>query len=154
VGVDISTRVYGGHVVVALRGELDIVDAARAAAAVTSVTCGGQWVIVDLSVLGFIDCSALRALLGVQRLARQAGGDVLLAAPQERVLRLLALTGLGDVFCVHASVAAAAASEKTPCTRLGARARCTQKTAAGGRPLACSRGTSNPAERSSSTTRS
>ena len=109
-GVDISTRVYGGHVVVALRGELDIVDAARAAAAVTSVTCGGQWVIVDLSVLGFIDCSALRALLGVQRLARQAGGDVLLAAPQERVLRLLALTGLGDVFCVHASVAAAVAS--------------------------------------------
>jgi hypothetical protein len=63
-------------------------------------------VIVDLSVLGFIDCS----VLGVQRLARQAGGDVLLAAPQERVLRLLALIGLGDVFCVHASVAAAAAS--------------------------------------------
>jgi anti-sigma B factor antagonist len=110
VGVDISTRVYGGHVVVALRGELDIADAARAAAAVTAVTHGGQRVIVDLSALGFIDCSALGALLGVQRLARQAGGDVLLAAPQERVLRLLALTGLVDVFCVHASVAAAVAS--------------------------------------------
>lgn len=109
-GVDVSTRVYGGHVVVALRGELDIVDAARAAAAVTAVTRGGQRVIVDLSALGFIDCGALGALLGVRRLARQAGGDVLLAAPQERVLRLLVLTGLGDVFCVHASVAAAVAS--------------------------------------------
>jgi anti-sigma B factor antagonist len=107
VGADISTRVYGGHVVVALRGELDTADGARAAAAVTAVTHGGQRVIVDLSALAFIDCRALGALLGVQRLARQGGGDVLLAAPPERVLRLLALTGLGDVLGVHASVAAA-----------------------------------------------
>jgi anti-sigma B factor antagonist len=109
-GVVIGTRVRDGPVVVALCGELDMVDAADAAAAVTAVTGGGQRVIVDLSGLGFIDCGALGALLGVQRLARQAGGDVLLAAPQQRVLRLLALTGLGEVFCVHASVAAAAAS--------------------------------------------
>jgi anti-sigma B factor antagonist len=76
-------------VVVALCGELDMVDAADDAAAVSAVTRGGQRVIVDLSGLGFIDCGALAALLGVHRVARQAGGGVLLAAPQERVLRLL-----------------------------------------------------------------
>ena len=36
--------------------------------------------------------------------ARQAGGDLLLAAPRGPVRRILALTGLIDVFSVHASV--------------------------------------------------
>jgi anti-anti-sigma factor len=79
-GVVVGTRVCGGHVVVALCGELDVVDAADAAAAVSAVAGGGRRVIVDLSGLVFIDCGALGALLGVQRLARQAGGDVVLAA--------------------------------------------------------------------------
>jgi anti-sigma B factor antagonist len=140
VGVDISIRVYGGHVVVALRGELDTVDAACAVAAVTAVPPAGECLIVDLSALGFIDCSALGALLGVQRLARQTGGDILLAAPQERVLRLLALTGLGDVFCVYASVAAAVASAGGSSARYAAR-RPAVRAACPGRPTALAAGT-------------
>jgi hypothetical protein len=42
--------------------------------------------------------------------ARRAGGDLLLAAPQEQVLRFLTLTGLAGVFLVLASVEEAAAS--------------------------------------------
>jgi hypothetical protein len=37
-------------------------------------------------------------------------GDGLLAAPQDRVLRVLAVIRLAEVFCVHASVVEAAAS--------------------------------------------
>jgi len=103
VGVDISTRVYGGHVVVALRGELDIVDAARAAAAVTAVTHGGQRVIVDLSALASSIAARWALCWACSGWPGRLAAIVLLAAPQERVLRLLALTGLGDVFCVHAS---------------------------------------------------
>ena len=40
--------------------------------------------------------------------ARHAGGDLLLAAPRQQVLRLLTLTCLIDVFSVHASVDEAA----------------------------------------------
>src|SRR5450755_1924205 len=40
----------------------------------------------------------------VRAQARQAGGDLLLAAPRGPVRRILALTGLIDVFSVHASV--------------------------------------------------
>ena len=36
--------------------------------------------------------------------ARQAGGDLLLAAPRGPVRRILTLTGLTGVFSVHASV--------------------------------------------------
>jgi hypothetical protein len=37
-------------------------------------------------------------------------GDGLLAAPQDRVLRVLAVIQLAEVFCVHASVEEAAGS--------------------------------------------
>jgi anti-anti-sigma factor len=42
--------------------------------------------------------------------ARRAGGDLLLAAPQDQVLRLLTVTRLAEVFSVHASVDESAAS--------------------------------------------
>jgi hypothetical protein len=48
------------------------------------------------------------ALVRGRNLARQAGGDLLLAAPRQQVLRVLTLTRLVDVFPVHATVAEAA----------------------------------------------
>ena len=47
---------------------------------------------------------ALGVLGRVRAQARQAGGDLLLAAPRGPVRRVLALTGLIDVFSVYASV--------------------------------------------------
>ena len=109
-GVELSTRVCGGHVVVALCGELDYVYAADAEAAITALAARGQRLIVDMWALDFLDCSSLSVLLRVQRLARQAGGDMVLAAPQRQARRLLALTGKDHTFCVHPSVQAAVAS--------------------------------------------
>ena len=42
--------------------------------------------------------------------ARQAGGDLLLAAPQRHVLRVLAIARLTNIFSVHACVEDAAGS--------------------------------------------
>jgi anti-sigma B factor antagonist len=83
-------------------GELDVTGAAYAEAAITALVAPGQSLIIDMSALDFIDCSSLGALLRVQRLARR-GGDVVLAAPQWEVLRLLALTGKDEVFRVQGS---------------------------------------------------
>jgi anti-anti-sigma factor len=63
-----------------LRGELDTRDAEDTAVAVAALAAGGQRLIIDLETLDFIDCHAVGALLGVRATARQAGGDVLLAA--------------------------------------------------------------------------
>jgi anti-anti-sigma factor len=90
-----------------LRGELDTRDAEDTAVAVAALAAGGQRLIIDLEALDFIDCHVVGALLGVRATARQAGGDVLLAAPHGPVLRLLTLLGVPGV---HASVAAAADS--------------------------------------------
>jgi anti-anti-sigma factor len=108
--VDLSTREYDGHVVVALRGELDLVDAAGVAAALVAVAGREPEIIVDLAALEFIDSSSVAALARGRTRARQAGGDLLLAAPRQPVLRVLAITRLVDDFSVHASVEEAAGS--------------------------------------------
>jgi anti-sigma B factor antagonist len=104
ISVDLSTSERDGKVVVALRGDLDIADAASVAAALAAVAASQPEMIVDLSCLDFIDSSGVAALARGRKLARHAGGDLLLAAPRQQVLRVLALTRLIDVFSVHASV--------------------------------------------------
>jgi anti-sigma B factor antagonist len=106
--VDLSTRDCDGHVVVSLRGELDIADAASVAAAFAEVVTREPEIIVDLAGLEFIDCSGMAALVRGRKLARLAGGELRLAAPRPRVLRILSLARLTDVLLVHASVDEAA----------------------------------------------
>ena len=53
-GVDVSTRECDGQVVVALRGQLDMAEAAGAAAAFTAVAARGPRIIVDLAGLEFL----------------------------------------------------------------------------------------------------
>jgi anti-sigma B factor antagonist len=108
--VDLSTREFDGHIVVALGGELDLVDAAGVAAALVSVAAREPEIIVDLAALEFIDSSGVAALAHGRKLARRAGGDLLLAAPRQPVLRVLTITRLVDDFSVHASVEEAADS--------------------------------------------
>jgi anti-sigma B factor antagonist len=99
-----------GPAVVALRGELDVAEAASVAAALAAVAARDRAVIVDLAGLEFIDSSGVAALVLVRAQARRAGGDLLVAAPQDQVTRVLTLTRLIDVFSVHASVEQAADS--------------------------------------------
>ena len=110
VGVDLSARECDGQVIVALRGVLDVAEAASVAAALTAVAARQRDIIIDLAGLEFIDSSGVAALVWGRRQARQAGGELLLAAPQQQVLRVLTLTRLIDVFPVYASVAEAAGS--------------------------------------------
>ena len=110
ISVDLSTREWDGQVIVALRGVLDVADAVSVAAALTAVAARQRDIIIDLAGLEFIDSSGVAALVRGRKQARYAGGELLLAAPQQQVLRVLTLTRLIDVFPVHASVAEAAGS--------------------------------------------
>jgi len=99
--VDLITRECDGRVVVVLRGELDVADAASLVAALAAVAAREREIIVDLAGLDFIDSSGVAALVRVRKHARRAGGDLLLAAPQKQVLRVLALTRMIEVLAVH-----------------------------------------------------
>ena len=114
ISADLSSREDGGHLVIMLRGELDVAGAASLAAGLAAATAGCPRVIADLSALEFIDCCALGVLIRIRAQARQAGGDLLLAAPRPQVRRLLDLTGMAGVFSVHASPDKAAAAAGWP----------------------------------------
>ena len=104
VSIDLSSVVRDGHAVVGLRGELDANDAAGVTVALAGVAAAHPDIIIDLAGLDFIDCCGLWALTRAREQATRAGGGLLLAAPQQLVLRVLHLTGLVDVFSVYASV--------------------------------------------------
>jgi anti-anti-sigma factor len=106
--VDVTTRECGGQVVVVLRGVLDMADAVSVAAALTAVAGRDREIVVDLAGLAFMDSSGVAALVHGRKQAHLAGGELLLAAPQPQVLRVLTLTRLIDVFRVCASVDEAA----------------------------------------------
>jgi anti-sigma B factor antagonist len=102
--IDVNTAERHDHAVVRLRGELDAADAAGVTAALARVLASHLDIIIDLTDLEFIDCGGLRALAGARDQASRTGGGLLLAAPQQLVLRVLALTGLADAFSIHASL--------------------------------------------------
>ena len=108
--VKLSTADYEGHAVVAIHGELDLADApAVASHLMTAVAAFGPSIIVDLADLTFIDCCGLGVLVRVLQWSRKCGGNMPLAAPQQRVRKVLSVTGLMDVFSVYPSVDQAAA---------------------------------------------
>jgi anti-sigma B factor antagonist len=108
--LELSVVGHGGHAVVALDGELDLADApAVTSHLMTAAAACGPSIIVDLAGLNFIDCRGLGVLVRVLQWIRESGGDMALAAPQQRVRKVLSVTGLIDVFSVYPSVDQAAA---------------------------------------------
>ena len=67
------------------------------------VESGGTRVVVDLSGIEFIDSSGLGALLSGLKAARQAGGDLHIAAPTRQATTVLKLTNLNRVLRVQPS---------------------------------------------------
>jgi anti-sigma B factor antagonist len=107
--VELSVSDFGGHAVVALRGELDLADVpAVESHLIAAVAACGASVIVDMAGLEFIDCCGLGVLVRVLKWARESGGAMSLAAPPQHVRRILRLTGLIGAFPVYPSVEHAA----------------------------------------------
>jgi len=83
---------------VRLSGRLNMVTAGelRDQLAAT-IAAGNLRVVVDLAGVDFIDSSGLGALISGLKTARQAGGDLRIAAPTEQVRLVLQLTNLERV---------------------------------------------------------
>ena len=67
----------------------------------TLVSSGSTRVVVDLSGIDSIDSSGLGALISGLKAARQAGGDLEIAAPPAQVKAVLELTNLDRVLRSH-----------------------------------------------------
>jgi anti-sigma B factor antagonist len=108
--MDLDSGQFPGRAVVALRGELDLLDAAAVATGLKQVAAREPRIIVDLAGLDFIDARGVAALVRGRSHARKAGGELLLAAPQRQVRLVLAIIWEDAVLGFPATVAEAAAS--------------------------------------------
>jgi anti-sigma B factor antagonist len=93
-----------GVTVVHPRGRLNMVAAPQLRELITAIVDGGATrIVVELSSTDFIDSSGLGALIAGLKTARQAGGDLRIAAPTAQVETVLALTNLNRVLKAYAS---------------------------------------------------
>lgn len=91
--------------VVGCSGRLNMVAAPQLRSYLTDTINGGRdRIVVDLSETTFIDSSGLGALIGGLKTARQHGGDLRIAAPNDQVRTVLRLTNLDRVLRPHDTV--------------------------------------------------
>ncbi|KQT89224.1 anti-anti-sigma factor [Marmoricola sp. Leaf446] len=104
-----ETQVHGGVTVVRAPDRLDMVAAPKLKQLVDrTVQEGDGRVVVDLGGTSFVDSSGLGALIGGLKTARQAGGDLRIAAAGEQVTMVLRLTNLDRILKPHPGVEDAA----------------------------------------------
>jgi anti-sigma B factor antagonist len=100
--MEFTVRELGqGVAVLRPAGRLNMVSAGRLRELVASTVAGGSpRLVVDLAGVEFIDSSGLGALISGLKTARQAGGDLRIAAPNEQVSLVLKLTNMERVLPV------------------------------------------------------
>jgi anti-sigma B factor antagonist len=109
--MQISIAQQDGVTVVAVAGSLDALTADTLAAALQEqVLAGRTRLVAALGALEYTSSAGLRALLATLKDARRQGGDLRLAGAQERVHRVLALSGFTSILKCFPDVPSAVAS--------------------------------------------
>jgi anti-sigma B factor antagonist len=103
--LDVSER--DGVAIVTVRGEVDLATSPQLRDCLTGVVEKSSAVVVDLDEVGFIDSTGIGVLVGGVKRARSNGGELSLVCTQRRILKVLEITGLTQVFSVYESVDAA-----------------------------------------------
>jgi|HubBroStandDraft_1064217.scaffolds.fasta_scaffold190191_3 anti-anti-sigma factor len=102
-----------GGVLVAVRGELDLLTAEAFGAFLDVATVQAGRVVVDLAELTFIDCSGLGQLARALARVRGRGGDLAIVSPSPMTYKLLELSGFTEVMDVERPLPTMSASVTT-----------------------------------------
>jgi anti-sigma B factor antagonist len=106
--LDLETSTQGKTSIITLRGEIDVYTAPRLRQALIDlVSQGATDIVVDMDKVDFLDSTGLGVLVGAHRRLRARDGSLDLVCPHERLLKVFRITGLDNVFDIHASVAEA-----------------------------------------------
>jgi anti-sigma B factor antagonist len=96
-GLTIDNEVDGSHRSITVRGELDLSTSPELAAVLEHAADDGvTTVTLDLHAVGFIDSSALRALVVSGRSLGAAGCQLEIGPRSEMVARVLSMTSLDE----------------------------------------------------------
>jgi len=105
--VDLKLGHYSkdGNEVVTVEGEIDIYTAPRLRELLIDLAAKGSYqLIVNLDKVGFLDSAGLGVLVGGLKRVRPHDGWLDLVCTQERILRILRIAGLTNVFGIYQTV--------------------------------------------------
>jgi len=106
VDLTLNTRSEADRTVLEVAGEVDVYTGPTLRDRISDLLdSGAHDLVVDLGKVDFIDSTGLGVLVGALNRAKELGGSLQLVCAQERVLKLLRITGLDQVFTVRASLA-------------------------------------------------
>ena len=102
-----------GIEVIDVQGEIDIYTAPRLRELLIAlVSRGGYQLVVNLDKVGFLDSTGLGVLVGSLKRVRAHNGSLDLVCTQPRILKILRITGLTEVFGIYQTADQAIAAAK------------------------------------------
>ena len=106
---------YGkdGIEVIDVQGEIDMYTAPRLRELLIDLVSKGSYqLVVNLGKVGFLDSTGLGVLVGGLKRVRAHDGSLDLVCTQQRILKILKITGLTEVFAIYKTVDQAIAAAK------------------------------------------
>ena len=102
-----------GIEVIDVQGEIDIYTAPRLRELLIDLVSQGSYqLVVNLDKVGFLDSTGLGVLVGGLRRVRAHDGSLDLVCTQQRILKILKITGLTEVFGIYETVDQAIAARR------------------------------------------
>lgn len=92
--------------------EIDISNAGELRAALLSAASGHPTIVVDLSRTEFCDSSGLNVLVRAMKRAQASGGELRLVVSAPSVVRILAVTGVDNLFRTFATLSEALTEDR------------------------------------------
>jgi anti-sigma B factor antagonist len=107
--IDISTQ--DSSATISPVGEIDLDTVGLLSASLSdTIAAGADRVVVDFAHVTYIDSAGLGALVGAHKKLRASGGALVLLCEHPRVMRLLKITGLTQLFTIESAGAGGLAS--------------------------------------------
>ena len=98
-------HVRDGIEVIDVQGEIDMYTAPRLRELLIDLVSQGSYrLVVNLGKVGFLDSTGLGVLVGGLRRVRTHDGSLDLVCTQPRILKILKVTGLTEVFGIYETV--------------------------------------------------
>lgn len=108
--MDITTTEYKRCNLVAVSGRVDSNTFPQFENALKSALEAKNNLVLETSQVSFMSSAGLRAMVSTLKASKGAGGNLILAAPSDRVAEVLQLAGLTSLFDVYEDVTAAVGS--------------------------------------------
>jgi anti-sigma B factor antagonist len=105
VDLSLSIRHQGDYTIIECGGDLDIVSVPRLREQFADLIADGHYhLVVDLQGVEFLDSTGMGVLVGGFKRLDPHHGSLQLVCTQERILKLFRITGLINIFSIHATV--------------------------------------------------